>query len=225
MAPVVSFIGWHDSGKTTLATGVVAHLKRMGYRVAVIKSSSEKNIVFDTPGTDTHKHKQAGADAVMLVAPDQMVLQTAGREISLTILAHRYFPDADIVIAEGFKRARQVAKIEVVRNPEQQLRREVQGVIAVASDLDLTADYVFRLNEAEEIALFLEKRYLSTTQKQADQTVMLINGRKIVLKPFIQESLAGTVKGYIDSLKNVHGPIREIELRITFADKPESETS
>ena len=221
MAPVVSFIGWHDSGKTTLATGVVRHLKRMGYRVAVIKSSSEKNIVFDTAGTDTHKHKQAGADAVMLVAPDQMVLQAAGRKNSLTILAHRYFPDVDIVIAEGFKRARQVAKIEVVRNPEQQLRKEVQGVIAVASDLEITADYVFRLNEAEEIALFLEKRYLSTTQKQTDKAVILVNGRKIVLKPFIQESLAGTVKGYVDSLKNVHGPIREIELRITFDGEPE----
>ena len=46
MTAIVSFIGWHDSGKTTLATGVVASLKQMGYRVAVIKSSSEKNIEF-----------------------------------------------------------------------------------------------------------------------------------------------------------------------------------
>ena len=211
MAAIVSFIGWHDSGKTTLATGVVASLKQMGYRVAVIKSSSEKNIEFDTPDTDTFKHKQAGADSVMIVAPDQMVLQTKQKDLSLTTLAHRYFPDVDIIIAEGFKQARHIAKIEVVRNPDQQLRKKVHGVLAVATDLQITADYVFRLDEAEEIALFIEKRFLQQKQKKKERTALLVNGRKIVLKSFIQESLAGTVKGYVESLKLTEN-IDEIEL-------------
>ncbi|MEE4165821.1 MAG: molybdopterin-guanine dinucleotide biosynthesis protein B [Desulfocapsaceae bacterium] len=215
MTAIVSFIGLHDSGKTTLATGVVAALKQLGYRVAVVKSSSKTNIEFDSPGTDTFKHKQAGADSVMLVTPDQMVLQTTAVDVSLVTLAHRYFPDVDIVIAEGFKRARQVAKIEVVRNPGQQLRREVSGVIAVATDLEITADYVFRLDEAEEIALFIEKRFLQDKQRQTDKTALFVNGRKIVLKSFIQESLGGTVRGYVDSLK-INAPIEEIELRIRF---------
>ena len=218
MTAIISFIGWHNSGKTTLATGVVSHLKRMGYRVAVVKSSSVKNISFDTPGTDTFKHRQAGADAVMLVAPDQTVLQTGNKNISLTTLVHRYFPDVDIVIAEGFKHARQIAKIEVVRNPDQQLRREVSGVIAVATDCEIAADYVFRLDEAEEIALFLEKRYLDGNRKKDDKAVVLLNGRKIILKPFIQESLAGTIKGYIDTLKKVDGPLTDLEIRIKFDD-------
>ncbi len=217
MTAIVSFIGWHDSGKTTLATGVVASLKRLGYRVAVIKSSSERNIEFDNPGTDTFKHKQAGADSVMLVAPDQTVLQSRENELSLTTLAHRYFPDIDIIIAEGFKQARQVAKIEVVRDPGQQLRKEVHGVIAVATDLEITADYVFRLDEAQEIALFIEKRFLQKDQKKKEKTTLLVNGRKIVLKSFIQESLGGTVKGYVDSLK-ISGPIHDIELRIKLDD-------
>lgn len=218
MAAIVSFIGWHDSGKTTLATGVVASLNQMGYRVAVIKSSSEKNIEFDTPETDTFKHKQAGADSVMLVAPDQIVLQTKEKDLSLTTLAHRYFPDVDIIIAEGFKQARHIAKVEVVRNPDQQLRKEVRGVLAVATDLEITADYVFRLDEAEEIALFIEKRFLQKKQKQKEKTALLVNGRKIVLKSFIQESLAGTVKGYVNSLK-LSDSIEEIELRIRLDDE------
>ncbi len=217
MTGIVSFIGWHDSGKTTLATGVVAALKQLGYRVAVIKSSSEMNLEFDTPGTDTFKYKKAGADSVMLVAPDQIILQSREHPLSLTTLAHRYFPDADIIIAEGFKRARQVAKVEVVRNPEQQLRKEVHGVIAVATDLEITADYVFRLNEAQEIALFLEKRFLQKDGQKKEKTTLLVNGRKIVLKSFIQESLGGTVKGYVDSLK-ISGPFNDIELRIRFDD-------
>jgi molybdopterin-guanine dinucleotide biosynthesis adapter protein len=126
MTAIISFIGWHDIGTTTLAAGVVAHLQRKGLRVAVIKSSEKSGISFDMPGT--------GAAEVMLVAPDQMALLAAPKDLSLTTLAHRYFGDADIVIGEGFREARQVAKIEVVTDTEQQLRREVSGVVAVATE-------------------------------------------------------------------------------------------
>lgn len=213
MTAIVSFIGWHDSGKTTLAATVVTHLKEMGYRVAVIKSSSVTGISFDTPGTDTFTYRQAGADSVMLVAPDQLVLQTDNKDLSLVTLAHRYFPDVDIVIAEGFKYSRHIAKIEVTRNPEQVLRKEVHGVIAVATDLDIAADYVFRLDEGAEIAHFLEKRFLQQNRRGAEKTSLLVNGRKIPMRPFIQDSLAGVVAGYVDSLK-LNEEIGEIELRI-----------
>ena len=214
MAPIVSFIGWHDSGKTTLATSVVTHLRRMGHRVAVIKSTDKEGIVFDHPDTDTYKHRRAGADSVMLVAPDQTVLQTRSTGLTLITLAHRYFPDADIVIAEGFKKERNIAKIEVVRDPEQMLRKEVTGVIGVATELDISADYIFRLNEGEEIALFIEKRFLSASYRnRLERTSLLINGRKIPLKEFIQESLAGVVEGYVKTLK-INVEVEEIELRI-----------
>jgi molybdopterin-guanine dinucleotide biosynthesis protein B len=213
MTAIISFIGWHDSGKTTLGAQVVAHLKRKGLRVGVIKSSSEPGIEFDTADTDTFKYRQAGADEVMLMAPDQMMLLAEAKDLSLTTLAHRYFPDADIVIGEGFKHARQVAKIEVIINPEQMLRKEVPGVIAVATDLNISADYVFRLNEGAEIADFIEKRFLLNEKRQPDTTSLLVDGKKIVLKDFIQNSLAGVVSGYIKSLKMTE-EIGEIELRI-----------
>ena len=213
MTAIVSFIGWHNCGKTTLAAGVVARLKSMELRVAVVKSSGESNIEFDAPGTDTFTHRRAGADEVMLVAPDQMVLQATPKKLSLTALAHRYFPDADIVIGEGFKKERQIAKIEVISDPRQQLRKEVSGVIGIATDLDISADYVFRLNEAAEIAEFIRKRFIDNEKKHPDKTALLVNGRKIVLKEFIQESLAGVVAGYVGALK-IGDDISEIDLRI-----------
>jgi len=212
MSSIVSFIGWHDSGKTTLASKVVTALKQLGYRVAVIKSSNDSGIAFDTPGTDTYKHKEAGADSVMLVAPDQMVLQTMNSNLSLRTLAHRYFPDVDIVIAEGFKRARKIPKIEVFRNEDQRLRDEVHGVIAVATDLEgVVEDYVFKLDEASEIALFIEKRFL-TNKGELELTALLVNGNKIPIKDYIQEALAGTVYGFVKTLK-LNQDIDEIELR------------
>ena len=214
MPSIVTFIGWHDSGKTALVSTVVGHLKEMGYRVAVIKSSCEPGAKFDCEGTDTSQYKEAGADSVLFVGPDQMVLQTNNRGLSLQTLAHRYFPDVDIVVGEGFKDARKISKIEVTRNPDQMLRNEVHGVIAVATDIeDIAGDYIFRLSESLEIAQFIEKRLLSGKGRGLEQSALLINGHKIPLKGFVQESLAGTVHGFVQSLKLVDD-IDDIELRI-----------
>lgn len=210
---VVTFIGWHDSGKTTLVKQVVAELTKMDYRVAVIKSSNDTGIQFDTPGTDTSLHKEAGADSVMLVAPDQMVLQTKNSGLSLRTLAHRYFPDVDIVIGEGFKTAKKIPKIEVFRNLDQRLRDEVQGVIAVATNLTgVEGNYVFGLDQAAEIARFIEKRFI-TRKSGKETTVLLVNGNKVPIKDYIQEVLAGTVHGFVKTLK-LDKEITAIELRI-----------
>jgi len=221
MAAIVTFIGWHDSGKTTLATQVVSHLKEFGYKVAVIKSSNDTGVLFDTPGTDTYKHREAGADSILFVAPDQMVLQTRSSNLSLTTLAHRYFPDVDIVIGEGFKDARSVSKIEVVGNSSQMLRNEVHGVIAVATNLDVEGNYVFRLDQAEEIASFIRKRFLKEGEKRVDKVSLLVNGRKIPLKEFVQEALSGTISGFVKSLKFADNA-SDIELRIKIGDADKS---
>jgi molybdopterin-guanine dinucleotide biosynthesis adapter protein len=218
MPPIVTFIGWHDSGKTTLASQVVSHLKQLGYQVAVIKSTKETGIVFDTPGTDTHTHRSAGADSVMLVAPDQMVIMTDNRGESLTSLAHRHFPEVDIVIGEGFKEARQVSKIEVFRNTDKLLRSSVSGVIAVASDEVVSGDHIFRLNEAAEIASFIEKRFLQDASKGADHTTLLINGNRIPMKGFVQDVLAGTIGGFVDSLKLGSNDTKTIDIRIVLPE-------
>jgi molybdopterin-guanine dinucleotide biosynthesis protein B len=214
MSSIVTFIGWHNSGKTTLASGVVAELKKSGYRVAVIKSSNDSGICFDSPDTDTYKHMHAGADGVLLVAPDQMVLQTGKSNLSLRALAHRYFPDVDIVIGEGFKTEKNTAKIEVCRNSDQQLREKVPGVIAVATDLEgIDGDSVFRLDEVKEIAAFIEKQFLVHEDGAAETAVLLLNGNKIPMKASSQDALTSTVLGFVKT-QTFYEPVNDIELRI-----------
>ena len=93
-----------NSGKTTLIEKVVAILKSRGMRVAVIKHAS-KGYDLDRPGKDSWRFRQAGADEVVLVGPDSMVVQrTLDRnpepeEIGRTL-------NADIVLLEGFKSTR-----------------------------------------------------------------------------------------------------------------------
>ncbi len=221
MPPIISFIGWHDSGKTTIASEVVRLLKSRGHQVAVIKSSKETGIEFDTPGTDTFKHKEAGADSVLFVAPDQMVLQTNNDGYSLTTLAHRYFKDMDLVIGEGFKHAKQVSKIEVCRNEEQLLRDHVSRVIATVTDLEnISGDYVFATDQTDKITSFIENKFLTGKTPAKETASLLVNGKKIILKEFVQKALSGAVTGFVQSLKLV-GNIKEIELRITMNDKKE----
>jgi molybdopterin-guanine dinucleotide biosynthesis protein B len=156
----------------------------------------------------------------MLVAPDQLVLQTQNRGLSLTTLAHRYFPDVDIVIGEGFKTARKVAKIEVCREQGRRLHEEVNGIIAVATDLKtVTGAHVFSLDDAAGIARFIEKRFL--VGREGNKTAaLLVNGKKVPLKNFVQEALAGTVIGFVNTLK-FGCDIKEIELRIRLGTREE----
>jgi len=168
MVPVISFIGWHNSGKTTLARRVVAHLKEKGYAVGVIKSTKERDLVFDRPRTDTARYKAAGADGVALLAPDQLVVQCKPPGLELEALAQRLFPEMDIVLAEGFKHAVNVPKIEVRRDPAAPLLRDrVTGVIAVATDLPLPDGLCFRLDQSREIAELIEARLLGSPQPLA----------------------------------------------------------
>lgn len=165
VVPVISFIGWHNSGKTTLARQVVVHLKGLGYRVGVIKSTKERGIVFDRPQSDTALYKTAGADGVALLAPDQLIVQSRPPECDLSSLAQRLFPEADIVIAEGFKYAVNVPKIEVRRDTDAPwLRDRVSGVIAVATDLALASEGLrFGLDQSREIAEFIVSRCIGAS--------------------------------------------------------------
>lgn len=164
MPPIISFIGWHNSGKTTLCRQVVAHLKARGYLVAVIKSTKETGIAVDQPGTDTALYRKSGADAIALLAPDQLIIHRKPPRMELAALSQLLFPEVDIVIAEGFKQAAHIPKIEVHRDPETPwIHQTVAGVIAVASDLPVTGPRRFGLNQGSEIADYIEAEFLTNS--------------------------------------------------------------
>ena len=213
MVPIVSFIGWHDTGKTTFAREVVTQLKESGLRVAVIKSTKHTEIQFDQEGSDTDSYKKAGADAVTLMAPDQMVLMSTRPDLNLIAIVHRFFHDYDIVIGEGFKHERKISKIEVARGDADLLKDQVHGVIALVTDQTRSGDYVFRPDESREVAEFIIKKFIKNEKRKEEQALLLVNGKKIPLKSFVQDALVGTVYGFVKTLKNT-GEIEEIDLKI-----------
>ncbi|NDY41690.1 molybdopterin-guanine dinucleotide biosynthesis protein B [Dissulfurirhabdus thermomarina] len=209
MAPFVTFIGRHDSGKTTLARRVARHLLKKGYRVAVLKSTKETGLLpDDPPGTDTAGYREEGVAEVALVAPDGMVLRRKGLRESPRALAFRLFPDADIVLGEGFKHAEGVPKIEVARAEVSRslLREEVPGVVAVAADFSVEGTS-FDLADHAGVARFIEERFLRPGGGAAGRPRLLVDGREVPLNAYVRGSLAGVLWGFIGALRGTAGAV------------------
>lgn len=115
MPPIVSVVGRSDSGKTTFLEKLIPALKRRGIRIAVVKHDSH-GFEMDRPGKDTWRLRQAGADAVMISAPNQMALIRSGleKEETLDQLAAMVDGAVDLVLTEGYKSGNK-PKVEVSR--------------------------------------------------------------------------------------------------------------
>ncbi len=93
--PIVCAIsGVKNSGKTTLLTRLLPLLKEKGLRIACIKHDGHP-FDPDVPGTDSHKVRSAGADAVAIYSEDlSMVIKK--EQTDETALLRR-FSDMDLV--------------------------------------------------------------------------------------------------------------------------------
>ncbi|TJU93295.1 MAG: molybdopterin-guanine dinucleotide biosynthesis protein B, partial [Mesorhizobium sp.] len=67
MRPVFGITGWKNSGKTTLTVKLVAELVRRGWTVSTVKHAHH-DFDIDKPGTDSFRHRQAGAMEVAVVS-------------------------------------------------------------------------------------------------------------------------------------------------------------
>lgn len=139
--PVLGFVAWSGTGKTTLLEALVPVLKARGLRVGLVKHAHHRFDV-DTPGKDSYRLREAGANPVLLASRHRWALmrETGDREeADLEELLRWMGPDApDLVLVEGFKHER-FPKVELHRpalgNPP--LYPGDPDVVAVASDAPL----------------------------------------------------------------------------------------
>ncbi|OBY28810.1 molybdopterin-guanine dinucleotide biosynthesis protein B [Leisingera sp. JC1] len=151
--------GWKNNGKTGLMERLVAEFCARGFSVSTIKHAHHATDV-DQPGTDSHRHRQAGASEVVLASAGRVAIMQELRgapEPPLAELLARLNP-VDLVLVEGYKREphpkieafRQEAGTELIAPRDPSIR-------AVASDTPLDLDRpVFDLNGTAEIADFIQ---------------------------------------------------------------------
>ena len=160
--PVFGVTGWKNSGKTTLVAELVSWFSSRGLKVATIKHA-HCDFDIDRPGSDSFRHRAAGAQQVLLASNKRWALmhELDGPEPELEDLLQHLAP-ADLVLIEGFKMGPQ-PKLQVVR-PEhntQPLSEEAQPIVAIASDTPVDpADYqcdgpCLPLNDIATIARFI----------------------------------------------------------------------
>jgi molybdopterin-guanine dinucleotide biosynthesis protein B len=129
MPAVVSFYGISGTGKTTLIEGAVRELKKLGYRVAVIKHAHH-GFELDLPGKDTWRFDQAGSDIILISSPERIaILERVSEERWLPEHLALIGDKVDIVLVEGYKMASKV-KIEVsVPGKDNDLAKTVEFLV------------------------------------------------------------------------------------------------
>ena len=150
--------GWKNAGKTSLVERLVTEIAGRGFTVSTVKHAHH-SVDVDQPGTDSYRHRAAGASEVLLASGQRIALMQELRgvpEPSLNDLLFRLSP-VDLVLIEGFKRATH-PKIEAYRLKAGKplMASEDASIRAVASDTPLELDRpVFDLDDTAVIADFI----------------------------------------------------------------------
>ncbi len=158
MTPTLSIVGKSGVGKTTLIEKLIPVLRARGLRIAVVKHHAHATPI-DSPGKDSWRFAEAGADAVMVASPVELVrFERVVHELTLAEIAARV-RDMDLVLTEGFKRE-PAPKIEVSRaEVGTTLISQPDELLAVVADYEVPfALPRFGLEEIAELASFITNK-------------------------------------------------------------------
>lgn len=141
----IHIIGGKNNGKTTLVVDLVNEFRSRGIQVGTIKHTHHHHEL-DTPGKDSHQHREAGAAAVGILSPamNAVFWPNGGNAVG----DERYtrfesmFSDCRLVIVEGDTQTN-APKIEVWRAEcgAQPLAEQLSNVIGLVTDDEIETSY------------------------------------------------------------------------------------
>lgn len=208
MTPIISIVGRSKSGKTTLLEKLIGELKSRGYRVATMKHTPMgMNLADDDK--DSSRHLKAGSEAVIMSAPDKLVMvKPLAEPQTLEKIARNFGEDYDIIIAEGFKQE-DAPKIEVHRKGAGTPLKDIKKLFAIATDEPLdTTIRQFGLDDVKGIADLLEEGFI---KPQKERILMYVNDAPVPLSAFPRDIVSNILIAIANSLKGV-GKIRTLKI-------------
>ena len=132
----IAVIGWKNSGKTTLVSRLVAHLRKKKFKVGVVKHAHH-SFDIDHPNTDSYKIREAGSYKTTIVSEKRLahIEEKISPEIDIEDLI-KLNEGCDILIFEGFKKIKKLPKIEVnlKKNNKELLYKSFDNVKLLVSD-------------------------------------------------------------------------------------------
>lgn len=157
---IFGIAGYKNSGKTGLTERLVAEFTARGLRVSTVKHTHHR-VDLDKPGKDSHRHREAGAQEVLIVSENRWALLHELREDPeppLETLLPKLSP-VDLVLVEGYKSGPH-PRIEAHRAETGKpfLADEDPTIQAIASDTPSACPegrVVFHLDDTGAIADFI----------------------------------------------------------------------
>ncbi|MCY3674513.1 MAG: molybdopterin-guanine dinucleotide biosynthesis protein B [Paracoccaceae bacterium] len=160
---ILGIAGWKNSGKTTLISSLITELTNRNIRISTLKHAHH-DFDIDQPGTDSHKHRKAGAKEVLIVSSRRWALiheETEVKKPDLTTMLGK-LEDTDLVLVEGFK-SLSFPKLEIRREDSSgpDLAPNDQNIIAIVSDRPVSEQNMpaFDLDDIKGIAEFVMKTF------------------------------------------------------------------
>lgn len=158
---VFGITGWKNSGKTTLTVRLVSELTARGWKISTIKHAHHAFDI-DKEGTDSFRHREAGASEVAIVSGRRWALMhelKGNQEPPLSEILARLEP-CDLVLVEGYKRESH-KKIEARRSTAKDTRPLAPSdphIVAIAADhpVDGGGLPIFEIDDITTIADFVE---------------------------------------------------------------------
>ena len=166
--PLVGFLAYSGTGKTTLLVKLISVLSAKGIRVGMIKHAHH-TFDIDQPGKDSYILRKAGACEMLIGSASRWALMVDAekdQEFSLHDHIRRMDQDnLDLILVEGYK-LEAIPKIELTRPS---LGNDLffpndDNVIAVATDEPLSIETdlpMLDINNPDQIAAFICDRFLS----------------------------------------------------------------
>lgn len=161
--PVLAFVAYSGTGKTSLLRHLIPRLRAAGLRLGVIKHAHH-GFDIDIPGKDSYELRQAGAEQVLVASASRWAWireqpQAQGDPSLQALLDRLQLEELDLVLVEGFKHE-SLPKIELHRPSIGQppLFPDDPQIIAVAGDGPLRPTPgipCLDLNDPEAIAAFV----------------------------------------------------------------------
>ena len=150
----IAVIGWKNSGKTTLVSKLVTHLRDKKLKVGVVKHAHH-TFDIDRPNTDSYKIREAGSYKTTIVSEKRLahIEEKISSEIDIEELIELN-KGCDILIFEGFKKIKKLSKIEVnlTKNNKELLYKSFDNVkLLVSDDMSEHPIKVLRHEQVNEI--------------------------------------------------------------------------
>lgn len=195
--------GVHNSGKTTLVTGIIRELTGRGFSVGTIKDIHAENFRMDRPGTDTSFHAEAGAELVVaggLTETDILFQRKLKFEELLPLFSQDY------LILEGDPGVSCPNMVTGHDPSDLDHRKDADTVCFGGVVGESLAQYdnkpVFRTSaQIKEITDLIEEKAMESIKKEDRELKLYFDGQEVPMVPFVESLIKSTLLGMMSELK------------------------